>query len=199
MKKNPSPEWSFLVDVDDIGNTPATYTITADADQMSDLADRFDVNAVENARATLILTRVNGGRVIHVHGTVTADIHQNCVVTLDDMVTPTTDTFDAYFSDPAQAISFARARVDLRAKKGEVEVEMTDESDAPEEIVNGQIDLGEVAAQFLSLAINPYPRAPHAEGVMTSVAPEPDDADHPDEPLETSPFAKLKDWKDGLK
>ncbi len=200
MKKNPTPEWSFLVSVEDIGNTPATYRITANADQMEGLAHRFDVNVVENAQAMLVLTRVSGGRVIHVQGTVSADIHQNCVVTLEDMVTPTIDTFDAYFADPAQAISFARARADMRAKKGEVEVEMIDESDAPEEIVNGQIDLGEVAAQFLSLAINPYPRAEHAETLLDQIGGDDSHvAEDSDAPATSSPFAKLKDWKDGLK
>jgi hypothetical protein len=33
----------------------------------------------------------------------------------------------------------------------------------PEPVIGEAIDLGELVAQYLSLAINPYPRAPDAE------------------------------------
>ena len=41
----------------------------------------------------------------------------------------------------------------------ELEFNAEDE-DSPEMVVNGMIDLGEVATQYLSLNLNPYPRAP---------------------------------------
>ena len=37
------------------------------------------------------------------------------------------------------------------------------EEDPPEQIENGEIDLGETIVQYLGVAIDPYPRAPGAE------------------------------------
>lgn len=194
MKKLPKFEWSFPIEVETLGATPAQYNITADEDACASLAERFDVLGLENVKAAMTLTRERGGLVIHVKGRVMADIRQSCVVTLEPMQSHIEDEFEAFYADRREAVSFAQARADIRAKKGEVEVEMIDERDAPEEIVNGRIDLGEVAAQFLSLAINPYPRS-DAAGDLPH---EPASDAHDDNA--TSPFAAaLKEWKDGLK
>lgn len=193
MKKQPKPEWSFPVDVLSIGSNAARYTITAKGDECEKLAERYNVVSLENVWSEMHLVREQGGLVIHVTGTVQADVTQTCVVTLEPMVSHVSDSFDAFFADPEQAVSFARARANIKAKKGEIEVEMIDEHDAPDEIINGQIDLGEVAAQFLSLAIDPYPRSV----TVAEIIPE---AESPDaNPASDSPFAALKAWKDGLK
>jgi hypothetical protein len=39
-----------------------------------------------------------------------------------------------------------------------------DEEDPAEELTDGRIDLGEVVAQQLAVALDPYPRAPGADG-----------------------------------
>ena len=56
---------------------------------------------------------------------------------------------------------------------------MLDEEDPPDPIVDGKVDLGALAAEFLALALDPYPRKPGAEFAAPEVA-EPD-----------SPFAEL--------
>ena len=38
-----------------------------------------------------------------------------------------------------------------------------DGADAPDPIVDGKIDLGALAAEFLALGLDPYPRKPGAE------------------------------------
>ncbi|MEM6491718.1 MAG: DUF177 domain-containing protein, partial [Pseudomonadota bacterium] len=54
--------------------------------------------------------------------------------------------------------------------------------DAPEPVDGDAIDLGELAAQALSLALDPHPRAPDA----------PDDASYAEaDSAPPSPFAKL--------
>ena len=41
-------------------------------------------------------------------------------------------------------------------------VDEADEADLPEPLEGDKIDLGEIVAQFLSVSIDPYPRAPGA-------------------------------------
>ncbi|HCS23533.1 MAG TPA: metal-binding protein, partial [Rhodospirillaceae bacterium] len=42
----------------------------------------------------------------------------------------------------------------------EISFTLDDDLDAAEMVHNGMIDLGEVVAQYLSLELDPYPRAP---------------------------------------
>jgi uncharacterized metal-binding protein YceD (DUF177 family) len=67
------------------------------------------------------------------------------------------------------------------APAGEDDEEMLGE-DPPEPIVNGAIDLGALATEFLMLALDPYPRKEGAvfEPVIAPVDP----ADHPFAALE---------------
>ena len=44
----------------------------------------------------------------------------------------------------------------MEAEPGEMQ--MLDEEDAPEQVIEGKIDLGELSVQFLVLNINPFPR-----------------------------------------
>lgn len=208
------PEWSFTVQVDDLSTAPAHYKITADEDTCQGLAERYGIVAVDAASAHLTLMRERGGSVIHITGTVSADVVQECVVTLDPIAAHVTDDIEAYFTDRRDVVPFARAKAQRAAQKGTpIEVELIDEAAEPEQVVGGLIDLGEVAAQFLSLALDPYPRRVNLvealpilgiadrEGVVFGT-----DEDHGVEdgnapsrtPGEDSPFAALKGWKDSL-
>ena len=51
---------------------------------------------------------------------------------------------------------------DLPAE-AEGEVEIDAEAETPEPLVGGRLDLGEILAEELSLALDPYPRAPEAD------------------------------------
>ena len=61
---------------------------------------------------------------------------------------------------------------------------MSLDDDEPDPIVDGKIDLGALAAEFLALGLDPYPRKPGAE-FAAPVAEEDDD----------SPFAPLDHFK----
>ena len=75
---------------------------------------------------------------------------QECVVSLE----PVADTISAPFEQR------------YTTKPQETAVDLVigpDESEPPEAVTGDSIDLGELVAQFLSLSINPYPRAPDAD------------------------------------
>ena len=62
--------------------------------------------------------------------------------------------------------------------------------DQPEPLVDGKIDVGEVVAQFLAVAMNPYPRKDGAK--VADVVKSEDEEERP------NPFAKLAGLKDKL-
>lgn len=154
-------EWSFTVAADEINaNRPMTYKISPNAQQRKDLAKRFDIVSIEGMQATITLSREQGGLVVHASGMFEADITQNCVLTLEPLTSHISDHFEAFFADPDAAISFKKAKAKREGvqKPSFHEAPILDEKDDPEAVIDGQIDLGELTAQFVSLSINPYPQ-----------------------------------------
>jgi uncharacterized metal-binding protein YceD (DUF177 family) len=101
-------------------------------------------------------------------------VGQTCVVTLEPLTSEVDEEIDAMFSPDAPPVPEATSG----DEDGPAE-------DPPEPIVNGAIDLGTLATEFLMLGLDPYPRK---EGVVFEplIAPA-DPADHP--------FAALKALK----
>ena len=63
-----------------------------------------------------------------------------------------------------------------------------EDSEPPEPVIGDSIDLGELVAEYLSLAINPYPRAPDADAEAAQYLS--------DTPAD-SPFAALAKLREG--
>lgn len=185
-------EWSHIFDVEDLTDKPEKLTISPDEEQVKALLNRLGVSGLQNLTAELSLQRQN--QIVYVQGAVSAKVTQPCVVTLDPVETEIKDEFEAWFADPEDAVSIAKARRERETKKGGSELPMLDESEDPEPITEGQIDLGELATQYLSLAINPYV---HAEGVEYELGDDSEQAQASE--TRENPFAALKDWKDKLK
>lgn len=186
-------EWSYLVDVEKMSGEPKTITFKADERQRMDLARRLAIVSVESAEAVVTLQKVSGG-IIHAMGTVRSDLTQSCVVSLAPVPAHIEDQFEGWFGDKsATAVSFAKARSEREVKKGHTEIEVMEESADPEPIVGGKVDVGELATQFLSLALDPYPQA---EGVAHVYTAEPSKKDNEGAELRRSPFEALKDWKE---
>jgi hypothetical protein len=182
-------EWPHKIETAVINHVPKQVSFSASEQERKDLARRLQVNAVESAEAQMTLQRDRGSYYIHVTGSVKALIRQSCVVTLELLRNEISDEFEAWYTDQPDVVSLTKAR---REKEGKMdaEVPIMDEHEDPEKVVDGHIDLGELAAQYLSLAINPYPHADGAEheqavdSIMeSSAAPR------------KNPFAALKDWK----
>ena len=82
---------------------------------------------------------------------------QSCVVTLDPVEAEIGEPFDIVFAQPSYQASEA----------GEV---LDPESDLPEPLPPEGLDLGEVVAQQLALALDPYPRSVTADEALREVA-----------------------------
>lgn len=142
----PVPEFSRPVAADQIGPQETEREIAANETERGRLAERFGLLALDRLIARVQLKRAAAG-LIHVHGEFEADVVQACVVTLEPVHSQPRESF---------AIAFGAVR---SAPAGEVVIDV-DQEDPVEELTDGRIDLGELVAQQLAVALDPYPRAP---------------------------------------
>lgn len=109
------------------------------------LAEVLDLQSIGRLVATLSLRRLASG-LIEVKGQVEAEVVQTCVVTLEPVPAKVAESFRVTYGD-------AEPEPDL----SEIDIEFED-SDPPEPILDGKIDLGVIVAEQLSLGLDPYPR-----------------------------------------
>lgn len=182
------PEWSYRLEADQVTTRATKLSISATPQERKDLARRLRVADIETLGAEITAQREPGSTIIHIEGRVTARIVQNCITTRQPVAEEVSETFESWYADPAQAVPFVKARRE-KLNRGERDMEVLPERDDPDLVTDGFIDVAELAAQYLSLGINPYPRAADeppigAEPlVMTAGA------------ARRNPFAALKDWK----
>ncbi len=143
-------------------------SVEATAEECRALAADLALPAIRRLVARYRLT--GSGERVRVAGRITAEIEQTCVVSLDSF--PLTIDEDV-------VVEFA-ASDPRRPPPDAAEIELSADHDLPEELVGDRIDLGTVTAEFLALALDPYPRKP---GVAFDA---PDGA-----PASDSPFAQL--------
>lgn len=186
-------EWHAPIPAEDITATRQHYEIEADSHAREALARRLDVESVDAAHADFDIHRDQAGYRIVVAGRLQAEITQKCVVTLDPVRSHIDELFDAYFADTETVIPFAKARKQAVAEPEEasgVETPMVEEHEAPEPLdKNGCVDLGELAAQYLSLGMPSYPKKEGARHAHTD-----EDVESGWEPASSrrNPFAALK-------
>ncbi len=187
------PEWSHQIEADYVTKEPKTETIEANEEERLHLARRLDILSIDRLHATLRLQREQGGMVVHIRGDIDCVLQQACVVTLDPVEDHIKEKFDAWFSDPSQAITLAKVKKERLRQSGQNEVTMIEEEEDPEAIVDGKIDLGELVVQHLSLALNPYP---HKDGVKYEYGD--DEPEKVPDAFKSNPFEALKNWKSNL-
>lgn len=146
-----TPEFSRLLSIEGlIPDKVRRESITASEEECAALADRFDLQSLSNLKARLSVLRVAEGNIVRVEGDLEAEVVQTCVVSLQGVPSEIRAHFDTYFTEDGKE---AFEEEDL------LDIEIDDE--APDLVMrDGQLDLGELVAQYLSLELDPYPRAP---------------------------------------
>lgn len=143
------PEFSRLIAIEGIApDKKRKEAISASEEECAALAARFGIRSLRNVSADLSIRRVPGGTAVRIEGAFSADVVQACVVSLQDVHGHIDGQFDTYFTEDAEQA------------REEIAFTLDDDLDAAEMVHNGMIDLGEVVAQYLSLELEPYPRAP---------------------------------------
>lgn len=136
--------------LDTIGTAPRTVVIEAGAEERTALAARFGLATLGALKAELTLRRE--GAAFLVTGRVTGRAEQICVVTGEAVPAKI---------DEAVALRFV---TEDAPESDEIEIG----ADALDTLFldGGAIDLGEIAAETLALALDPYPRGAGAEAAL---------------------------------
>lgn len=157
--------------LDRVSTAGVSYDIAAEPRELAALAVRFGLKELKSLSATVRLKLIAGGTLVRVDGSFRADVVQTCGVTLAPVPAHVEDDF---------RMTFAVEPPDVEAG----DVEWSFEDDAPDPVEGNAIDIGEAVAEHLSLALDPFPRAPGAE-----FEPPPDDQAPSEE--KANPFAVL--------
>jgi uncharacterized metal-binding protein YceD (DUF177 family) len=136
--------------VDSIGDDARAVEIDADAEERVALAKRFDLIAIEKLTGKFTIRRDAAG--IVAEGRVAATVTQACSITGDPL--------------PATVDEPVALRFVAEEDAGQDEVELGDSDIDVIPYDGGTIDLGEVAAETMALALDPFPRGPNAEAVL---------------------------------
>lgn len=141
--------WSVPVRIEDIPEEGRQVHLAADEGARAEVARQAGLLGVSRLEADFDLRRAARGS-IDVSGRVTATVRQTCVVSLEPM--------DNIISEPV-AITFVPEGAP--ATSGDADPDAVD----IEPLIDGRIDLGAIAGEFLILGVDPYPRKEGAEFV----------------------------------
>ena len=161
-------EFSRPVRVETLPRDGLRQKIAANETERAALALRFNLPAVDSLEAELVVKR--SGRGVRVTGEARAHVMQTCIVSLEPFPADVAEEVDVRFAPPSG---------ERRKPPPEGEEIRFDVEDEPDPLVDNTVDLGEVAAEFIALGLDPYPRKP---GVAFE-EPEPE--------AEPTPFAVL--------
>ncbi|HZS82616.1 MAG TPA: DUF177 domain-containing protein [Stellaceae bacterium] len=143
--QSPRPEFSRIVSVAHLGEGDEVHRLAADAAERAALARRFGLLALERFEVEARLSRERGGGV-RLAAQIAAELVQECVVSLEPVAGLIAEEFTLFYRPGA-------------SDRHEV---VEAEAEEVEPLVGDEVDIGEAAAQQLSLAIDPFPRAPGA-------------------------------------
>lgn len=167
MEKVQNP-WSVPIAVEDIPETGLHVEVEPAAEIRPELAKLAGLRELPHLSGKFDLTR--RGSAVRLVGDVSARVDQTCVVTLDPIENDVNEHVDLVFV----AVSDAAGAADSGS----------DDKEPPERLIDGRLDLGAVATEFLLLGIDPYPRK---AGAKFAAAAPPD--------ASAKPFAALEALK----
>ncbi|MBO88050.1 MAG: hypothetical protein CMP14_00890 [Rickettsiales bacterium] len=145
MVKNEKIEFSRIQSIEEIGRDGIFLKLSADEYESAALAERFDIMSITGLKAELHLRSERGGDIIAVSGMLEALVEQECVVSLEPVSSKISSKVEERFANNTEIAD-------------DIFVSM-DESEAIDDLLVGnEVDLGEMLAQCLYLALDPYPR-----------------------------------------
>jgi uncharacterized metal-binding protein YceD (DUF177 family) len=140
-----TPELHRPVAIDRIGRAGLDVTVEATPAECAALARRMALPSISSLTCSFRIER-NGETTLLAHGHLLAHVARVCVVSVEEFAAAVEERFAVRF-----------------VPQGEESDD--DDPETIDEIAyeGGTIDFGEVAAEQLGLALDPYPRAPGAE------------------------------------
>lgn len=161
QKNEGASPFSRPILVESVGEKGLRLNLEASAAECAALAELDGLAAISKLAIEAELTR-RGDRVF-ARGRVKGVVAQTCVVTLEPFDAQVDEPFEVEYAPEAIAeAAYARAMAEIEAAPDRAAA-LAEQPDPPDPIVNGRIDLGQLAAEFLALGLDPYPRKPGAE------------------------------------
>jgi uncharacterized metal-binding protein YceD (DUF177 family) len=160
------PEFSRRIDGLRLSPGGEQYEISAKPEERAALAKRFELLALDRLEAKVKLTPMAGGY-YRLVANFEAQLTQACSITSEPVPARVAEKFTLIYG-PVEESS---------------EIVLDGDAEPVEPLDDGMIDIGEAVAQQLSLALDPFPRAPGASLE--------EEADLSDQSPRESPFAAL--------
>jgi uncharacterized metal-binding protein YceD (DUF177 family) len=172
---SPQPEFTHVLDISSVSKSGTRVKLVGDDNVRQRLANRYKINAIKSLSAFLEIKpwRKDG---VHVVGSLNAEVEQACIVSLEPV--------EAQISEDVSVFCIPQPNKD----EAENEIMLDPQSDDDFEVFeDNEIDLGEMIAEQLAVALDPYPRKADAE--LSTVLPS--GTEVPDKKVQ-SPFKVLK-------
>lgn len=144
-------EFSLVLDPANFGRDGETVALVPNDVEQLAIAKRLGLVSLRDFRGEARVTPWGRGG-WQVKGAVSAVVEQECVVSLEPVEATVEETFLVQYLPEKALAAYGR----------EEEVMLGDmmEEDPPELLPDAGIDVGELAVEYLSLSIDPYPRKP---------------------------------------
>lgn len=172
-------EFSRPVALEELRGGLVRQTIEATDEECRGLAGRLGLAAIASLTATVTLESRKSGKIVVVAGRFEAEVTQTCVVTLEPLPRTVSESFTLRLAPEPGPDEAAIIDIDPVTE------------DEPEPIEGDTVDIGELVAQHLSLALDPYPRAEGASLDAEALTA----GEASDDSAEDGPFAKLAKLK----
>lgn len=146
----PQPAHGFrrAVPVARVGEAGLRQMVEAKPAEYDGIAAYLGLVALRGLKADVALSHWRG-KGLRVSGTLSADVTQSCVVTLDPVEAHIEATFERRFL-PEETLT--------RDEADQHEVFVDPDGEDPAEPLGREVDLGEILIEELSLNLDPYPR-----------------------------------------
>jgi len=152
--KQKNSEFSKIIEINEISKKrPMVKTLVAEASENISIAKRLNVNEVKGFSANVKVS-LKGAGVILVEANFKAEITQQCAISLKPVKNQIETSFEAFFTEEKYELPVCENMASIIPENDE---------EAPEYIDNGQIDLGDLLVQHLSLEIDLFPKAEGAD------------------------------------
>ena len=138
---NDQPELSHVLYLSDLPDTGTTINLSVPAETRAALAKRFDLLALDHFNASLLVSWRDRKGAVSVTGSLDAEVVQTCVVTLEPVRQTVNETLDLVYS--------------LEQDAGDTTIDPY----GAEPLEGDELDVGEIVAEELALALDPYPRS----------------------------------------
>ncbi len=177
-----APELSRPVRVEDLKAQTFTLEIHPSDRELEKLRARLQVDGLEGLSAQTSLRLLQNGDVL-LKAQFQARVRQTCVLTLEPVASEISSAFETTYSNTAEE-DWGHGEEEFAA--------LDEDTDPPEPIQDGMIDVGEAISEHLALEIDPFPRVKGAtfDGYSTGNASVDEAA-----PAKKNPFAVLSKLK----